>query len=83
MYNTLIPFIKKHNILSVAQNGFRKMKSTETASQTFIASIQKARDQYLHIVGTFLDLTKAYDVIKHNTLFDKLNLYGSRRNMNL
>jgi len=59
------------------------MKSTETASQTFIASIQEVRDKCLCTVGTFLDLTKVYDILKHNTLLDKLNLCGIRGNMNL
>jgi len=34
------------------------MKSIETASQTFIDSIQEAIDQCQHIIGIFLDLTK-------------------------
>jgi hypothetical protein len=35
-------------------------------------------DQRLHVVGIFLDITKAYDVLDHNTLLDKLNSYGIR-----
>jgi hypothetical protein len=33
MYNRLLLFLKKHNILTNAQHGFRKKKSTGTASQ--------------------------------------------------
>ena len=40
-------------------------------------------DQRLHVVGIFLDLTKAYDVLDHKTLLDKLNSYAIRGNMNL
>jgi hypothetical protein len=79
----LISFVNKHNILSEAQNGFRKIKSTGTASQTFIQSIHKAMDQCLHVVGKFFDLTKAYDVHNQNTFLAKLNSYGIRGNMNL
>jgi len=39
-------------------------------------NIQPALDNNLHIVGIFLDLTKAYDVINHDTLFYKLESYG-------
>jgi len=37
----------------------------------------------IQVVGIFLDLTKAHDVLKYNTLFDKLNSYGIRGNKNL
>jgi len=58
MYNRLKSFVNKHNILSEAQNGLRKMKSTETASQTFIESIQQTIDQCLHVVDYFWILQK-------------------------
>jgi Reverse transcriptase (RNA-dependent DNA polymerase). len=58
-YNRLISFVNKYNILPKAQNGFRKMKSTGTANETFIESNQEATDKCKHVVGIFLDLTKA------------------------
>jgi hypothetical protein len=59
------------------------MKSTETASKTFIESNHKAMEQCLHIVETFPDITKAYDVHNHNQILAKLNSYGIRGYMNL
>jgi hypothetical protein len=59
----MISFVTKYNILTKFQNGFRKNRSTETASQTFIEKIQEAMDRRLYVVGIFFDLTKAYDVI--------------------
>ena len=47
------------------------MKSIETASQTFIESIQEAMDQCQHVVGIFLDLTKGKDILNHNTCLIK------------
>jgi hypothetical protein len=59
------------------------MKSTGTASQAFIKTTQEVMDQCIHVGGIFLELTKSYDVLNHNTLLDKLDLYGIRGNMNL
>jgi hypothetical protein len=73
MYNRLLLFSKRHNILTSEQHGFMKSKSTETASHSFIQSVQEALDRHLYAVGIFLDLFKAYDVINHNRLLDKLD----------
>ena len=59
MYNRLLSFLNKFNILADEQNGFRNNKSTETACHAFIENIQQALDNKLHVVGIFLDLTKA------------------------
>ena len=83
MYNRLISIVHKHGILSEAQNGFRKMLSTETTSRTFTQSIEEALDQHLRVVGIILDLTKAHYILNHNKLLDKLDSYGIRGNMNL
>jgi hypothetical protein len=54
MYNRLKSFITKDNILTEAQNGFRVKKSNETATQSFLESIQKAIDKGIHAIGIFL-----------------------------
>jgi hypothetical protein len=58
-------------------------KSTKTANQTLLESVQEALDRQLHVVGLFLDLSKAYDVINHNILLDTLDSYGIRGSSNL
>ena len=55
MYNRLLLFLKKHNILTSEQHGFTETKSTETASHSFIQSVQEALDKHLYAVGIFLD----------------------------
>jgi hypothetical protein len=73
----------ENNVLIEAQNGFKKNKSKDTTSQTFIESIQEALDRGLHAIGLFFDLSKAYDMINHDIFLDKLNSYGVRGESNL
>jgi hypothetical protein len=82
MHNRLLLFLKKHNILTSEEHGFIESKSTETASHSFIQSVQEALDKHLYAEGIFLDLSKAYDVINHKRLLDKLDSYGNRGSMN-
>jgi hypothetical protein len=53
-------------------------KSRETAIHSFIQSVREALYSHLHAVGIFLDLSKAYDLINHNRLLDKLDSCGIR-----
>jgi len=53
-------------------------KSTETASHSFIKNVQEALDKHLYAVGIFLDLSKAFDIINHTRLLNKLDSYGIR-----
>jgi len=78
MYNRIIFFLYENKILSEAQNGFRKGKSIDTVVQSFIGTIQKALDKWVHTIGIFIELTKAYDVLNHELLLEKLFYYGIR-----
>ena len=69
--------------MSGAQNGFRKGKSTDTAVHSFIVRIQEALDKRVHTIGIFIDLTKAYDVLNHKLLLEKLFYYSIRGSNNL
>jgi hypothetical protein len=83
MYNRLISFFFENEILSEAQNSFRKGKSIDTAVQSFIGRIEKALDKRVHTTGIFIDLTKAYNVLNHNLLLEKLYYYGIWGSTNL
>jgi len=78
VYNRIIAFIERNGIITDAQHGFRSKRSTETALQDFVNNVQTAIDNKMNPVGLFLDLSKAYDVLDHRLLLDKLNIYGIR-----
>jgi hypothetical protein len=78
VYNRVVSFLNEYNLISDAQNGFREKKSTYTAIQTFIGDIRKTLDNKQLAMGIFLDLSKALDVINHNLLLAKLELYRLR-----
>jgi hypothetical protein len=78
IYQRVVIFLNKHDLISEAQNGFRDKKSTNTATQIFIENIQEALDNKLLVMDILLDLTTAFDVIYHTLLLAKLELYGLR-----
>jgi hypothetical protein len=56
-----------------SQNGFREKKSTTTATLSFT---EKDYALLFISVPILFDLTKAYHVINHNIVLNKLNSYG-------
>ena len=83
MHNRIISFLCENKVLSEAQHGFRKGKPIDTAVQSFISRIQKALDKQVHTIQIFIDLTKAYNVLNHKLLLQKLFYYGIRGSTNL
>ena len=81
MYNHLISFIDKENILYKFQFGFRKSHSTNHAIISLVENVNQALDSGKVLVGVFLDLKKAFDTVDHKILIDKLFKYGIRGNI--
>ena len=78
MYNRLIAYLQKKNILYDKQFGFCSQNSTEHAILTIIDKIQKAIENRNHSCGIFLDFSKAFDTVHHGILINKLEKYGIR-----
>lgn len=78
MYFRLEEYLNKNNILSSNQFGFRSGHSTALAVSLFIERIYDALDENEYAIGLFLDLSKAFDTVKHDILISKLSHYGIR-----
>jgi hypothetical protein len=71
----LIFLLEKHNILTNVQHGFRVGKLTAAACKSFIGSSLEVMDKHLNAVGIFLHLAEACDVLNHQILLKKLEIY--------
>ena len=80
VYNRMIKYIDKNEILSPKQYGFRKKMGTETALAHYIDYILSGLKDKKYTVSIFMDLSKAFDVLNHDILKIKLEHYGFRGN---
>ena len=78
MYNRLVSFLDKHNVLFEKQFGFRSNHSTDHAILSIVDKIQKAIEERNYSCGIFLDFSKAFDTVNYKILLRKLEHYGIR-----
>lgn len=71
-------FLSKFNVLTEVQYGFRSGRSTNDAILDFIGNVVENVNKGSYTVSLFLDMSKAFDTVKHETLFKKLEFYGIR-----
>lgn len=76
IFNQLSTYINDHNLLSPHQSGFRPNHSTTAALQKFTNDIQSAADRNMPTGAIFIDLAKAFDMVDHYLLLDKLHAIG-------
>ena len=78
MYNRLLSFINKHDILYEHQYGFQAGKSNELAINSLLGNITEALEVKKNNICVFLDFAKAFDTVNHKILLKKLHYYGIR-----
>ena len=78
IYIRLHSFLSCKGIISDSQFGFRKEHSTAHAIHYSINIIKESLMNKKHVLGIFIDLSKAFDTLDHSILLKKLENYGIR-----
>ena len=78
IYDQLIKYLDKHDVLFKYQFGFRKNHSTEQAIMEITDNLKASIDSNYISCGLFLDFSKAFDTVNHQMLLDNLCKYGVR-----
>ena len=78
IYNRLYNYLSAMNVIYDRQFGFRRQHSTSHAVNYSVNKILKETEQNNHVIGIFIDLSKAFDTIEHDKLLHKLEHYGIR-----
>ena len=78
IFSRLYKFATSKNIIYENQYGFRSHHSTSHAVNYSIDKITCNLENKNHVLGIFIDLSKAFDTICHEKLLSKLENYGIR-----
>lgn len=78
IHGILYSFLEKHNILNKEQKGFRKHNTVNTAIYDLVEKAILCMDQGIASCALYMDMTKAFDHVDHESLLEKLSCYGVR-----
>ena len=68
MYDRLLNFVNKYDLLYAHQYGFRKNRSKYMALLSLVDNLTHALENGEYVVGVYLDFSKAFDTVDHMIL---------------
>jgi hypothetical protein len=68
----LINYLVKFKLINSCQYAYLKGKSVELAIYNFLSAIYDSLENSLGCIGIFYDFSKAFDMVEHDILFQKL-----------
>ena len=72
--------LEYNGLLSDSQHGFRRKRSCESQLLLFVDELAQSMCSGKQVDVAFMDFSKAFDVVPHQRLLNKLNFYGIRGN---
>lgn len=78
--NQLVNYFEHHHLLSSSQFGFRKNLSTIKAVEKMVSFVTNSFEKKEEVSSLLLDLSKAFDLVPHRDLINKLRYYGLQNN---
>lgn len=76
LYEQLIDYIERKNVICENQSGFRKKFSCETALQLVLSKWRSEANKGNITIAVMLDFKRAFETIDRDILMDKLKKYG-------
>ena len=76
MYTRTYKFLTDTDQIFGSQYGFRTKHSCDNAIGELLGNIVKNQELGKYTIALFLNLSKAFDTLKHEILLNKLEIYG-------
>ncbi|EFA12125.1 putative RNA-directed DNA polymerase from transposon X-element-like Protein [Tribolium castaneum] len=76
--NRLMKYLEQNDLFSESQNGYRSGRSTITATLDLYKKITSALDNREIVEVAMCDLSKAFDILPHKLILQKLQYNGIR-----
>jgi len=69
-------FLEYHNVLHISQSGFRQRRKPTAHLLRLHDAIHKSMANKHNVLSVFIDIEKAYDMVKKEVLLSKLLSFG-------